>query len=51
MDITQYLEALVEDNVEFIPQEIVEIYEDGVISKDGVKREVDIIITATGFAG
>lgn len=50
MDIIQYLEALVEDNVEFIPQEI-EIYEDGVISKDGVKREVDIIITATGFAG
>lgn len=47
----QYLEALVEDNVEFIPTEIQEIVADGIITKDGKKREVDAIICATGFAG
>ncbi|TPX11474.1 uncharacterized protein E0L32_007893 [Thyridium curvatum] len=46
-----YLEALVEDNVEFIPTQIQEFVEDGIITEDGKKREVDAIICATGFAG
>ncbi|KAL4862560.1 hypothetical protein BDV12DRAFT_42067 [Aspergillus spectabilis] len=45
-----YLEALVQDNVKFIPEGL-EVYEDGVITKDGTRHEVDIIITATGYAG
>lgn len=47
----QYLEALVEDNVDFIPTQIQEVVEDGIITQDGKKREVDAIICATGFAG
>ncbi|KAH7350443.1 hypothetical protein BKA66DRAFT_563373 [Pyrenochaeta sp. MPI-SDFR-AT-0127] len=46
-----YLEALVEDNVNFIPVAIHEIVEDGIITTDGRKRDVDAIICATGFAG
>ncbi|UPK95264.1 hypothetical protein LCI18_006199 [Fusarium solani-melongenae] len=46
-----YLEALVEDNVDFISTQIQEVVEDGIITQDGKKREVDAIICATGFAG
>jgi hypothetical protein len=46
----QYLEALCEDNVEFVPQEL-EVVENGVKAKDGTFYEVDIIITATGYVG
>ncbi|KPM40130.1 putative sterigmatocystin biosynthesis monooxygenase stcW [Neonectria ditissima] len=46
-----YLEALVEDNVEFIPTNIQEVVEDGIVTEDGKKRQVDAIICATGFAG
>lgn len=48
---SQYLEALVEDNVDFISEGIREVVEDGIITEDGKKREVDAIICATGFAG
>jgi cation diffusion facilitator CzcD-associated flavoprotein CzcO len=44
-----YLEALIEPNVEFIPNEIKEIVEDGIITDDGILHKVDAIIWATGF--
>jgi cation diffusion facilitator CzcD-associated flavoprotein CzcO len=47
----QYLEALVRENVTFIPQGIKEITENGIVATDGNFREVDAIICATGFAG
>lgn len=47
----QYLEALVRENVNFIPQTIKEVTETGVVTNDGILREVDAIICATGFAG
>ncbi|CZR53553.1 related to flavin-binding monooxygenase [Phialocephala subalpina] len=46
-----YLEALVEDNVEFVSTNIKEVYEHGIVTEDGRRREVDAIICATGFAG
>ncbi|CRG92376.1 Putative sterigmatocystin biosynthesis monooxygenase stcW [Talaromyces islandicus] len=44
-----YLEALGEENVNFIPTPIQEVVEDGLITEDGKRREVDMIICATGF--
>jgi hypothetical protein len=49
--LNQYLEALVRENVTFIPQGIKEITGNGIIAMDGSFREVDAIICATGFAG
>ena len=44
-----YLEALVEDNVHFVPTKIKRITEKGIETADGIEREVDLIICATGF--
>lgn len=44
-----YLEAICEDNVEFIPTAIKEVHADGIETADGKFRKVDAIITATGF--
>ncbi|KKA24407.1 Cyclohexanone monooxygenase [Rasamsonia emersonii CBS 393.64] len=44
-----YLEALVEKNVAFIPTRIREVVHDGIVTEDGKKREVDMIICATGY--
>lgn len=46
-----YLEALVEDNVSFIQTHIKQVHLDGIETEDGIKREVDTIICATGFDG
>ncbi|RVX74091.1 hypothetical protein B0A52_01923 [Exophiala mesophila] len=46
-----YLEALVRNDVNFIPQTIKEVTETGIVTNDGILREVDAIICATGFAG
>jgi cation diffusion facilitator CzcD-associated flavoprotein CzcO len=35
--------------VNFIPTPIQKVVEDGIITEDGKKREVDVIICATGF--
>jgi cation diffusion facilitator CzcD-associated flavoprotein CzcO len=43
------LEALVEGNAEVVTEEIVEITESGLRSKDGKFYEVDVIVCATGF--
>ncbi|KAK6359205.1 hypothetical protein TWF696_000369 [Orbilia brochopaga] len=44
-----YLEAIVQDNVNFIPQEISHITSDAIVTEDGKVRPVDIIVCATGF--
>lgn len=48
---TQFLEALVEDNVNFVPTKIARVYDHTIETEDGQQREVDIIICATGFNG
>ena len=44
-----YLQSLRADNVEVVPKSAVQFTEQGVIDEDGVHREVDVIICATGF--
>ncbi|EJD50391.1 FAD/NAD(P)-binding domain-containing protein [Auricularia subglabra TFB-10046 SS5] len=44
-----YLEALMEDNVDFVPTHIREITKTGIVTVDGKEREYDIIICATGY--
>ncbi|KAK6386124.1 hypothetical protein LTS17_001698 [Exophiala oligosperma] len=46
-----YLEALVEDNVNFVPTKIKRVYNNGIETEDGIRRDVDVIICATGFDG
>ncbi|KAM5341974.1 hypothetical protein ACJ41O_015005 [Fusarium nematophilum] len=46
-----YLEALVEDNVDFISTRIKKVHPTGIETTDGEFREVDMIICATGFDG
>ncbi|EXJ78174.1 hypothetical protein A1O3_09335 [Capronia epimyces CBS 606.96] len=44
-----YLEAVCEDNVDFISTAIKRVHADGIETVDGRFRKVDAIITATGF--
>ncbi|GAA5979807.1 hypothetical protein JCM5350_002055 [Sporobolomyces pararoseus] len=44
-----YLEALVEDNVDFISTGIKRITETGIETEDGASRDYDTIVFATGF--
>lgn len=44
-----FIEALCEDNVDFIRGGVKKITEDGLISDDGKEHKVDIIVCATGF--
>ncbi|EFX06152.1 flavin-binding monooxygenase [Grosmannia clavigera kw1407] len=44
-----FIEALCEDNVDFIRGGVKKITEDGLISDDGTEHKVDIIVCATGF--
>lgn len=44
-----YLEALVEDDVDFIDTPIVKAYESGLELADGRRLEFDVLICATGF--
>ena len=44
-----YLEALVEDNVDFISNGIKRITETGIETEDGTQRDYDTIVFATGF--
>ena len=44
-----YLEALCAENVDVIPEAIVKATPDGIITNDGVHRQVDTIVCATGF--
>lgn len=44
-----YLEALVEDNVEFVSEKIASINQQGIILETGREVEVDVLVCATGF--
>uniref|UniRef100_A0A8H7K9T6 FAD/NAD(P)-binding domain-containing protein n=1 Tax=Bionectria ochroleuca TaxID=29856 RepID=A0A8H7K9T6_BIOOC len=44
-----YLEALVQDNVDFINTPIVKATPTGLVLKNGETRELDILVCATGF--
>lgn len=44
-----YLEAICEDNVDFISTPIKQVHRDAIETTDGQMRKVDAIITATGF--
>ncbi|KAJ5561302.1 hypothetical protein N7461_000063 [Penicillium sp. DV-2018c] len=43
-----YLEALAKDNVDYIQTRIKRLTEKGIVTEDGIEREVDITICATG---
>jgi hypothetical protein len=44
-----YLEALVEDNVDFVTDKVTEIVPEGVVLETGRKVEIDALVCATGF--
>lgn len=44
-----YLEALVEDNVDFISDNIASINSDGIALENGKQIDVDVLVCATGF--
>ncbi|KAF8583198.1 FAD/NAD(P)-binding domain-containing protein [Ramaria rubella] len=44
-----YLEALVQDNVEFVPDHIKRVTPNGIETVDGKQRDFDIIVCATGY--
>jgi cation diffusion facilitator CzcD-associated flavoprotein CzcO len=44
-----FLEALVEDNVNFIRDRIVKIEPKGIVTEDGKLHEIDVLVCATGF--
>ncbi|KAK6345752.1 hypothetical protein TWF718_007659 [Orbilia javanica] len=44
-----YLEALVQENVNFISDQISHVTSDGLVTADGTARSVDAIVCATGF--
>ncbi|CAH0027783.1 unnamed protein product [Clonostachys rhizophaga] len=46
---SRYLECLVDDSLNFIPKGIKRVTENGIIDADGVFRETDAIVCATGF--
>ncbi|KAI4752869.1 FAD/NAD(P)-binding domain-containing protein [Aureobasidium sp. EXF-3400] len=44
-----FLEALVEDNVDFIRTPITKIEPEGIVTEDGTLHEIDVLVCATGF--
>jgi cation diffusion facilitator CzcD-associated flavoprotein CzcO len=44
-----YYPALAQDNVEVVTDRIAEIRPTGIVTGDGVEREIDVLIVATGF--
>ncbi|RNL79107.1 flavin-containing monooxygenase [Nocardioides marmorisolisilvae] len=44
-----YYPALAQDNVEVITDGIAEITPTGIVTRDGVARDIDVLIVATGF--
>jgi cation diffusion facilitator CzcD-associated flavoprotein CzcO len=44
-----YLEALVEDNVDFIDTPIAKATATGIVLKNGEEKELDVLVCATGF--
>ena len=46
----KYLQTLCRDDVEVVDDPIVRVEADAVVTSDGVRRQVDTVIVATGFA-
>ena len=44
-----FLEALVEENVSYVPDRISRIEPTGVVTEDGKLHEIDVLVCATGF--
>lgn len=44
-----YLEALCEPNVNVVTSPIVKIVKNGIVTKDGVLHDFDVLVCATGF--
>ncbi len=44
-----YLEALVEDNVEFVSDKIASIKPEGIVLENGRNVDIDVLVCATGF--
>ena len=45
-----WYDALLSDNVELVPYGIDRFTERGIISQDGVEREFDVVVSATGYS-
>jgi len=46
---TGYYPALLRDNVELVPHAVTSVTERGVIAADGIERQVDVLVYATGY--
>jgi cation diffusion facilitator CzcD-associated flavoprotein CzcO len=46
---SRFYPALLRDNVELVPAEVVSATETGIVDAFGIEREVDVIVLATGF--
>jgi cation diffusion facilitator CzcD-associated flavoprotein CzcO len=46
---TTFYSALKQPNVELVPKAVASLTETGIVDADGVEREVDLIVMATGF--
>ena len=44
-----YYPALLRDNVELIPKAVTRVTPTGIVDDDGVEREIDVLVIATGF--
>ena len=44
-----YYPALKEPNVELVPRAVASVTQSGIVDADGVEREVDVLVMATGF--
>src|SRR6195952_3971234 len=44
-----YYPALAQDNVEVITDGIAEVTPTGIVDRNGVEREIDVLVVATGF--
>lgn len=46
---TTFYPALKEPNVELVPRSVVSVTPTGIVDVDGVEREIDVLVMATGF--
>lgn len=44
-----YYPTLLRDNVELVPRAVASVTENGIVDVDGVEREIDVLVLATGF--
>jgi hypothetical protein len=46
---SKFYPSLLRDNVELVPQAVVEVAEDGIVDDTGANRSVDVLVMCTGF--